>query len=240
MKRRDFLGSLRAAVRRWRRVARADAADGDAAQVRRYTRVAARRHPRRADPARRARRRDELRVPVSVRGDAVLPAAAGRSRVAPVARVASRARRSVRVRPAASARRATSCRSRRSARTSSPIRRATCRSSAISGRARRRRRGSVIHCCADHSVYDPAAGARVVAGPAPQPLAGDRARARRGARRARARSARSAPSSSRRSSRSTRSSSRSNTAALERAQQPVADTTVVRELTNYCRNTIEC
>ena len=26
----------------------------------------------------------------------------------------------------------------------------------------------VIHCCADHSVYDPAAGARVVSGPAPQ------------------------------------------------------------------------
>jgi Rieske Fe-S protein len=31
--------------------------------------------------------------------------------------------------------------------------------------------GRVIHCCADHSVYDPAAGARVVSGPAPQPLA---------------------------------------------------------------------
>ncbi len=31
--------------------------------------------------------------------------------------------------------------------------------------------GNLIHCCADHSVYDPAAGARVVSGPAPQPLA---------------------------------------------------------------------
>jgi len=31
--------------------------------------------------------------------------------------------------------------------------------------------GAVIHCCADHSVYDPKAGARVVSGPAPQPLA---------------------------------------------------------------------
>ncbi|MCC6196123.1 MAG: (2Fe-2S)-binding protein [Burkholderiales bacterium] len=31
--------------------------------------------------------------------------------------------------------------------------------------------GNVIHCCADHSVYDPAEGARVVSGPAPQPLA---------------------------------------------------------------------
>jgi arsenite oxidase small subunit len=31
--------------------------------------------------------------------------------------------------------------------------------------------GNVIHCCAEHSQYDPAEGARVVAGPAPQPLA---------------------------------------------------------------------
>ena len=31
--------------------------------------------------------------------------------------------------------------------------------------------GRVITCCSDRSVYDPAAGARVVAGPAPQPLA---------------------------------------------------------------------
>jgi Rieske Fe-S protein len=29
----------------------------------------------------------------------------------------------------------------------------------------------VIHCCGDDSRYDPAAGARVLAGPAPQPLA---------------------------------------------------------------------
>jgi len=35
----------------------------------------------------------------------------------------------------------------------------------------RNRLGNVIHCCAEHSQYDPAAGARVLAGPAPQPLA---------------------------------------------------------------------
>ena len=29
----------------------------------------------------------------------------------------------------------------------------------------------VIHCCSEHSQYDPAAGGRVLAGPAPQPLA---------------------------------------------------------------------
>ncbi len=32
-------------------------------------------------------------------------------------------------------------------------------------------RGNVIGCCAEKSVYDPSAGARVLGGPAPQPLA---------------------------------------------------------------------
>ncbi len=35
----------------------------------------------------------------------------------------------------------------------------------------RNKHAQVIHCCAEHSQYDPAAGGRVVAGPAPQPLA---------------------------------------------------------------------
>jgi len=35
----------------------------------------------------------------------------------------------------------------------------------------RNKLGNVIHCCAEHSQYDPADGARVLAGPAPQPLA---------------------------------------------------------------------
>src|SRR5258707_10387084 len=34
----------------------------------------------------------------------------------------------------------------------------------------RNRLGNVIHCCAEHSQYDPAEGARVLAGPAPAPL----------------------------------------------------------------------
>lgn len=33
------------------------------------------------------------------------------------------------------------------------------------------RKPNIIHCCAEHSEYDPAAGARVINGPAPQPLA---------------------------------------------------------------------
>jgi Rieske Fe-S protein len=35
----------------------------------------------------------------------------------------------------------------------------------------RNRHAAVIHCCSEHSQYDPAQGGRVVAGPAPQPLA---------------------------------------------------------------------
>ena len=31
-------------------------------------------------------------------------------------------------------------------------------------------RPNTIHCCSEHSEYDPAAGARVIGGPAPQPL----------------------------------------------------------------------
>ena len=40
-----------------------------------------------------------------------------------------------------------------------------------SEKSARNRIANVIHCCSEHSQYDPAEGARVVAGPAPQPLA---------------------------------------------------------------------
>ena len=99
--------------------------------------------------------------------------------------------------------------------------------------------GHVIHCCADHSVYDPAEGARVVAGPAPQPLAAivlehdaaqdelyalgtvgaeqfDRFFGQYGFKLA---------------------LEYGNTA---KARAAVEGTTVVRELANYCRNTIQC
>jgi arsenite oxidase small subunit len=98
--------------------------------------------------------------------------------------------------------------------------------------------GNVIHCCADHSVYDPAAGARVLSGPAPQPLAAillehDAARDELFAL---------------------------GTVGAEqfeaffrkydfrlaldygagKAQLPVSAMTVVRELKDYCRQTIDC
>lgn len=43
----------------------------------------------------------------------------------------------------------------------------------ISYRKKRARKGvqdNLIHCCAEHSQYDPARGAQVLSGPAPQPL----------------------------------------------------------------------
>ena len=98
--------------------------------------------------------------------------------------------------------------------------------------------GNDIHCCADHSVYDPAAGARVVSGPAPQPLAAILLE---------------------------HDAQRDELFALGtvgaeqfdaffrkydfrlaldygagKAQLPVGATTVVRELTAYCRQTIDC
>jgi Rieske Fe-S protein len=98
--------------------------------------------------------------------------------------------------------------------------------------------GNVIHCCADHSVYDPAAGARVLSGPAPQPLAAilldyDA---------------------------KTDELAALGTAGAEqfeaffrkyefklamdygpgKASVPVGGTTVVHQLTEYCRQTIQC
>jgi arsenite oxidase small subunit len=96
----------------------------------------------------------------------------------------------------------------------------------------------VIHCCADHSVYDPAGGARVVSGPAPQPLAAillehDAA-------------------SDELTALGTQGAEQFDAffqkyefkLAMEygprRAREPVRDAAVVRELTQYCRQTVEC
>ena len=98
--------------------------------------------------------------------------------------------------------------------------------------------GDVIHCCADHSVYDPGAGARVVSGPAPQPLAailleyeadsdGLAAVGTVGAEQFDA---------------FFRKYDFKLTMEYGQghAKQPVGETTVVRELAQYCRQTIRC
>src|SRR5262249_30165098 len=96
----------------------------------------------------------------------------------------------------------------------------------------------VIHCCADHSVYDPANGARVLAGPAPQPTAtilldydpatdGLTALGTVGAEQFERFFAKY-----------------EFKLALEygqgRAQRPVGETTVVSELNKFCKQTIQC
>ncbi len=94
-----------------------------------------------------------------------------------------------------------------------------------------------IHCCADHSVYDPASGAKVKAGPAPSPLAAIALEydAKRDSIRA------------------------IGTAGVEqfdaffakydfklsmeygnRARETLAKTTRLQELTQYCRNVAQC
>jgi Rieske Fe-S protein len=95
-----------------------------------------------------------------------------------------------------------------------------------------------IHCCAEHSVYDPAAGARVISGPAPQPLAAilldydaaNDALAAVGTLGAEQFDAFFAKYDFK--------------LAMEygqgKARRPVGGTTVVKELAQYCRQTIQC
>jgi Rieske Fe-S protein len=97
--------------------------------------------------------------------------------------------------------------------------------------------GTVIHCCADHSVYDPTQGARVVSGPAPQPLA--------------AIVLEHDPASDGLHALGTVGPEQFDAfyrkyevkLGLEygdRGRAAVDRTTVVRELAQYCRNTIQC
>jgi len=98
--------------------------------------------------------------------------------------------------------------------------------------------GAVIHCCADHSVYDPAAGARVVSGPAPQPLAAillDYDGATDGVAALGTVGAEQFDAFFRKYD-----FKLTMEYGQGRARMPVGATTVVRELTQYCRQTIRC
>ena len=99
--------------------------------------------------------------------------------------------------------------------------------------------GKVIHCCADHSVYDPSAGARVVAGPAPQPLACIALEYDAGRDEIHALGTVGAEQFGRFFEQYAMKLS-IEYGSVERAKKPVAETTVVSELTHYCRNMIEC
>ena len=97
--------------------------------------------------------------------------------------------------------------------------------------------GAVIHCCADHSVYDPLQGARVVSGPATQPLA--------------AILLEHDPATDGLAATGTIGAEQFDAffrkyemkLGLEyggKARLPVGDKSVVRELSAYCRTTIQC
>ena len=99
--------------------------------------------------------------------------------------------------------------------------------------------GRVIHCCADHSVYDPTAGARVVAGPAPQPLASIALAYDAGRDEVAAigtiGAEQFAPFFEKYAFKL-----ELEYGGIDRARKAIEATTVLRELTNYCRTTIEC
>ncbi len=96
---------------------------------------------------------------------------------------------------------------------------------------------AVIHCCSEHSQYDPAQGGRVLAGPAPQPLAAillehDAAS-----------DALYAVGTLGGELFHEFFEKYAFRLAMEhgnRAQQPVGDTCVVQELDNYCRQQVKC
>jgi hypothetical protein len=95
----------------------------------------------------------------------------------------------------------------------------------------------VIHCCADHSVYDPAGGARVISGPAPQPLAAVLLEHDPGTDELRAVGTQGAEQFDEFFRKY------EFKLAMEygaKVRQPVSEAATVRELTQYCRQTIEC
>jgi arsenite oxidase small subunit len=98
--------------------------------------------------------------------------------------------------------------------------------------------GDTIHCCADHSVYDPSAGARVLSGPAPQPLAAILLDYDAG------RDELAALGTIGAEQFDAFFSKYDFKLALEygpgRAKAPAGATTIVRELAQYCRQTIRC
>ena len=110
----------------------------------------------------------------------------------------------------------------------------------ISYRKKRAQKGvqdSLIHCCAEHSQYDPARGAEVLSGPAPQPLA--------------AVLLQHDPKADTLTAYATIGGElfddffRKYEAKLSfevgaRAVNPVAREAIVRELDKFCRNTIQC
>ena len=97
--------------------------------------------------------------------------------------------------------------------------------------------GAVIHCCADHSIYDPVEGARVVSGPAPQPLAAIVLEHDAAADELHATGTLGAEQFDRFFA---KYELKLGIEYGAKGRAPVDGTSVVRELEQYCRNTIQC
>jgi Rieske Fe-S protein len=99
--------------------------------------------------------------------------------------------------------------------------------------------GHVIHCCADHSVYDPTRAARVMAGPAPEPLAAILLEYDAGADQLFA-TGTVGPEQFTRFFNQYEMKLTLEYGSTQKARAAIADRTVVREMSSYCRTTIQC
>ena len=110
----------------------------------------------------------------------------------------------------------------------------------ISFRKTRAQRGvqdGLIHCCAEHSQYDPARGARVLSGPAPQPLC---AVLLEHDANADTLTAHATLGGELFDEFFRKYEMKLSLEVGPRARAAVTGTTVVRELEKFCRNTVQC
>ena len=110
----------------------------------------------------------------------------------------------------------------------------------ISFRKTRARRGvqdHLIHCCAEHSQYDPAKGAEVLSGPAPQPLC---AVLLEHNAKADTLTAYATLGGEMFDDFFRKYEMKLSLEVGARAKQPVSGQAVVRELDKFCRNSIQC
>jgi Rieske Fe-S protein len=104
-------------------------------------------------------------------------------------------------------------------------------------RAQRGVRDELIHCCSEHSQYDPARGAQVLSGPAPQPLC---AVLLEHDRKADTLTAHATLGGELFDEFFRKYEMKLSLEVGPKAKNAVAGRTVVRELEKFCRNTIRC
>ncbi len=104
-------------------------------------------------------------------------------------------------------------------------------------RAQRGVQNELIHCCSDHSQYDPARGAQVLSGPAPQPLC---AVLLSHDRKADTLTAYATLGGELFDEFFSKYAMKLSLDVGSKAKQPVTGKAVVTELSKFCRNSIQC